>query len=165
MHRQLNNETDAEAEEPEAVLDQVEQRTCPRTCQPRRCRSPADRERGMQPARAAPASSSSAAAPAGWSWPRGWATSSASAAAPVTLIDKTRTHLWKPQLHEIAAGSMDIGAHEVDYLAQAHWHHFRFRVGEMIGLDRERQEVHVAPSSTRRAARSRRGAAFPTTRW
>ena len=49
--------------------------------------------------------------------------------ADVTLIDKNRTHVWKPKLHEIASGSMDLGAHEVDYLAQAHWHHFRFRVG------------------------------------
>jgi NADH dehydrogenase len=65
--------------------------------------------------------------------------------AEVTLIEKTRTHVWKPKLHEIASGSMDMSAHEVDYLAQSHWHHFRFRVGEMVGLDRERREVLVAP--------------------
>jgi len=65
--------------------------------------------------------------------------------AEVTLIDKNRTHVWKPKLHEIASGSMDMSAHEVDYLAQAHWHHFRFRIGEMTGLDRERREVRVAP--------------------
>ena len=64
--------------------------------------------------------------------------------AAVTLIDKTRTHVWKPQLHEIAAGSMDVGRHEVDFLAQAHWHRFRYRVGEMTGLDRDRREVQVA---------------------
>ncbi len=63
----------------------------------------------------------------------------------VTLIDRVRTHIWKPKLHEIAAGSMDMGAHEVDYLAQAHWHHFRYRVGAMVGIDRERREVLVAP--------------------
>ncbi len=40
---------------------------------------------------------------------------------------------------------MDMGSHEVDYLAQSHWHHFRYRVGEMIGLDRERREVIVGP--------------------
>jgi NADH dehydrogenase len=67
--------------------------------------------------------------------------------AAVTLIDKKRTHLWKPLLHEIAAGSMDVGMHELDYLAQAHWHGFRYRVGEMVGLDRERRLVHVAPFS------------------
>ena len=65
--------------------------------------------------------------------------------AEVTLIDKNRTHVWKPKLHEIASGSMDLSAHEVDYLAQAHWHHFRFRIGELTGLDRERREVRVAP--------------------
>ena len=65
--------------------------------------------------------------------------------AEVTLIDKNRTHVWKPKLHEIASGSMDLSAHEVDYLAQAHWHHFRFRIGEMTALDRERREVRVAP--------------------
>ena len=64
--------------------------------------------------------------------------------AEITLVDKNRTHVWKPKLHEIASGSMDMSAHEVDYLAQAHWHHFRFRVGEMTGLDRARREVRVA---------------------
>jgi NADH dehydrogenase len=65
--------------------------------------------------------------------------------AEVTLIDSKRTHIWKPKLHEIAAGSMDIGDHEVAYLAQAHWHGFRFRIGQMTGLDRGAREVHVAP--------------------
>jgi len=65
--------------------------------------------------------------------------------AEITLIDRNRTHVWKPKLHEIAAGSMDMSAHEVSYLAQAHWHHFRWRVGAMVGLDRERREVLVAP--------------------
>ena len=67
--------------------------------------------------------------------------------AAVTLIDKKRTHLWKPLLHEVAAGSMDIGMHELDYLAQAHWHGFRYRVGEMTGLDRQRRLVQVGPFS------------------
>src|SRR5262245_32691579 len=65
--------------------------------------------------------------------------------AAVTLIDKNLTHLWKPLLHEVAAGSMDIGMHELDYLAQAHWHGFRYRVGALNGLDRQRRLVHVAP--------------------
>jgi NADH:quinone reductase (non-electrogenic) len=65
--------------------------------------------------------------------------------ADITLIDKAATHLWKPLLHEIAAGSMDLGHHELDYLAQAHWHHFHYRTGEMVGLDRARREVLVGP--------------------
>lgn len=65
--------------------------------------------------------------------------------AAVTLIDRTKTHVWKPLLHEIAAGSMDPDKHELNYLAQAHWHHFRFRLGNMDGLDRVKKEVYVAP--------------------
>jgi NADH:ubiquinone reductase (H+-translocating) len=65
--------------------------------------------------------------------------------AAVTLIDQARSHVWKPKLHEIAAGSMDIGLHEVSYRAQAHWHGFQFRVGEMTGIDRASRLVHVAP--------------------
>jgi len=65
--------------------------------------------------------------------------------AHVTLIEKKRNHFWKPHLHEIAAGSMDIGVFQTNYLAQAHWHHFRYRIGEMIGLDREQRTVTVAP--------------------
>ena len=65
--------------------------------------------------------------------------------ADVTLIDKAPMHLWKPLLHEIAAGSMDLGHHELDYLAQAHWHHFHYRTGEMVGLNRSKREVLVGP--------------------
>jgi NADH dehydrogenase len=64
--------------------------------------------------------------------------------ARVTLIEKARTHLWKPLLHAVAAGSMDIDEHDLDYLAQAHWHSFRYRLGEMIGLDRKSKQVHLA---------------------
>ena len=66
--------------------------------------------------------------------------------ARVTLIDRVRTHLWKPLLHEFAAGSMDLDHHALDYLAQARWHHFRFQLGEMDGLDRRRKVVQVAPT-------------------
>lgn len=65
--------------------------------------------------------------------------------AEITLIEKARTHFWKPHLHEIAAGSMDLDVHELDYLAQSHWHHFRFRIGEMVGIDRSQRLVHLAP--------------------
>ena len=63
--------------------------------------------------------------------------------AQVTLVEKARSHIWKPLLHEIAAGSMDIGRHELDYLAQAHWHGFQYRFGEMIGLDRAARQVRI----------------------
>jgi NADH:ubiquinone reductase (H+-translocating) len=65
--------------------------------------------------------------------------------ANITLIGKSRTHLWKPLLHEVAAGSMDIAVHEMDFAAQAHWHNFRYHIGELIGLDRKKREVEFAP--------------------
>jgi len=65
--------------------------------------------------------------------------------ADITLIDRNRTHVWKPLLHEIAAGSMNPDKHELEYMAQAHWHHFHFRLGNMDGLDRSKREVSVAP--------------------
>ncbi len=66
--------------------------------------------------------------------------------ALVTLVDQSRTHLWKPLLHQVAAGSMDLNDHELDYLAQARWHHFRFRLGRMQGLDRAARQVSLAPT-------------------
>src|SRR6185437_10262651 len=49
----------------------------------------------------------------------------------VTLIERARTHFWKPHLHELAAGSMDLDVYETDYLAQSHWHSFGYRIGQM----------------------------------
>ena len=63
----------------------------------------------------------------------------------ITLIDKNRTHIWKPKLHEVAAGILDLADQELDYIAQAHWHHFLFRMGELMGIDRKKQEVRIAP--------------------
>ncbi|SDQ96138.1 NADH dehydrogenase [Rhizobiales bacterium GAS191] len=64
--------------------------------------------------------------------------------AEIILVERSRTHLWKPLLHAVAAGSMDPSEHQLNYLAQAHWHHFRYQYGEMIGLDRAGKRVHLA---------------------
>jgi NADH:ubiquinone reductase (H+-translocating) len=61
----------------------------------------------------------------------------------IILVERSRTHLWKPLLHAVAAGSMDPSEHQLNYLAQAHWHHFRYQFGEMIGLDRVGKRVHL----------------------
>jgi NADH dehydrogenase len=66
--------------------------------------------------------------------------------AHVTLVDRARTHIWKPLLHEVAAGSLDVGHHAVDYLHHAHEHHFRYRIGEMTGLDRAAKTIQLAAS-------------------
>ncbi len=66
--------------------------------------------------------------------------------ADVTLIDSERTHVWKPLLHQLAAGSFDTHAEEIEYLAQAHAHGFRFRLGALTAVDRRSRTVHLAPS-------------------
>lgn len=65
--------------------------------------------------------------------------------AEITLIDRNTTHLWKPLLHEIAVGTMDEDVDAVSYRGHANAHHFFFRVGTMIDLDREKREVVLAP--------------------
>jgi NADH dehydrogenase len=62
----------------------------------------------------------------------------------VTLVDALATHVWKPLLHEVAAGRMDADAHDVDYPALAYQCGFTFRQGRMTGLDRARRVVTVA---------------------
>jgi NADH dehydrogenase len=61
----------------------------------------------------------------------------------VTLVDVLSTHVWKPLLHEVAAGRMDASAHGADYPALAQLRHFKFRQGRMIGLDRAQSRITV----------------------
>jgi NADH dehydrogenase len=64
--------------------------------------------------------------------------------AQVVLVDRVATHIWKPLLHEVAAGSMDANVHQLQYAAQARWHHFEFQQGSLIGLDRASKEITVS---------------------
>lgn len=66
--------------------------------------------------------------------------------AQITLVDRSRSHIWKPLLHEIAAGSMNPAKEELNYLAQARWHGFRFCLGSMDGLNRSEKVIDVAPT-------------------
>ena len=66
--------------------------------------------------------------------------------AQITLIDTARTHIWKPLLHQLAAGTFDTHAEEIEYLAQARWNHFEFRLGNLTGIDRQRKTVQLSAS-------------------
>ena len=65
--------------------------------------------------------------------------------ARVVLVDAARTHVWKPLLHEVAAGTLDSHEDELEYLAQAHRNHFQFQLGEVDGIDRDRGTISIAP--------------------
>ncbi len=66
--------------------------------------------------------------------------------AHVTLVDSNLTHLWKPLLHEVAAGTLNSHEDELDYLPLAQWRHLHFRLGTMDGLDRENKTIPLAPT-------------------
>src|SRR5690554_2067728 len=65
--------------------------------------------------------------------------------ARVVLVDAHLTHIWKPLYHEVASGSLDSAAHEVNFRAHAKRHHFEFSLGCLTDIDRERKEVILAP--------------------
>ncbi|MBB5357102.1 NADH dehydrogenase [Rhodanobacter sp. ANJX3] len=52
----------------------------------------------------------------------------------VTLVDCATHHLWKPRLHEVAAGLLGAGEDETSYLALGRANHFQFRLGALVGL-------------------------------
>lgn len=64
--------------------------------------------------------------------------------AKVTLVDANLTHIWKPLLHEVAAGSLNSSEDELNYVAQAKWNHFEFQLGRMTGLDRTEQRITLS---------------------
>ena len=66
--------------------------------------------------------------------------------ASITLVDKSRIHVWKPLLHEVASGSLDSETDSLELIAHARRRHYRYRIGAMVGLDRAKRQVHVAPS-------------------
>ncbi len=66
--------------------------------------------------------------------------------ASVTLVERGLSHLWKPLLHQAAAGTLGPDEQALSYVAQSARHHFSFRLGAMDGLDRTRRLVHVAPT-------------------
>jgi hypothetical protein len=64
--------------------------------------------------------------------------------AEISLVDCSQIHIWKPLLHEVAAGTIDSHDDELSYLAQARANHFRFVLGRMNGLDREGKQIKIA---------------------
>ena len=61
----------------------------------------------------------------------------------VTLIDAALFHIWKPSLHEVAAGTLDIHQEGLSYQMLAHDNRFAFVYGPLIALDQAAKEVIV----------------------
>lgn len=63
----------------------------------------------------------------------------------ITLVEQYRTHIWKPLLHEVAAGSLDANLDEVGYRSHCHRWGYRFFLGSIEGIERAARQVIVAP--------------------
>ena len=61
----------------------------------------------------------------------------------VFLVDRKLFHIWKPTLHEVAAGTIDVHQEGLSYLMLAHDNGFSFVYGPLLALDRERQQITV----------------------
>ncbi len=63
----------------------------------------------------------------------------------VILVDRNRTHVWKPLLHEVAAGALDPNQDEVGYGGHAARWGYRFFQGALARIDRKRKVITTAP--------------------
>jgi NADH dehydrogenase len=63
----------------------------------------------------------------------------------IILIDRNLTHIWKPLLHEVAAGSLDANLDEVGYGGHAVRWGYRFFNGSIESIDRTGQTITTAP--------------------
>ncbi|HWA01781.1 MAG TPA: NAD(P)/FAD-dependent oxidoreductase [Caulobacterales bacterium] len=63
----------------------------------------------------------------------------------IILVERGRTHVWKPLLHEVAAGALDANLDEVGYRSHGYRWGYRFYFGTMEGIDRENRQVIIAP--------------------
>lgn len=59
----------------------------------------------------------------------------------VLLIDRAPTHIWKPTLHEVAAGTMDAHSEGLSYPILARRNGFSFALGELRGVDAQARHI------------------------
>jgi NADH dehydrogenase len=65
--------------------------------------------------------------------------------AHVTLIDCVESHVWKPLLHEVATGALDVGIDAISYRGHALVNGYHFQQGSLVDIDREARQVVLAP--------------------
>ena len=72
----------------------------------------------------------------------------------IILVEHNRTHVWKPLLHEVAAGSLDANLDEVGYRSHCHRWGYRFFSARSAGIDRDGAAGDRSPRSSTRTAAS-----------
>jgi NADH dehydrogenase len=62
----------------------------------------------------------------------------------VLLVDRSAFHIWKPTLHEVAAGTLDVHQEGLSYMVLARRNHFSFALGELSGLDGAQRHITLS---------------------
>lgn len=62
----------------------------------------------------------------------------------VMLVDSRLTHIWKPSLHEVAAGTLDLHQEGLSYQMLAHDNGFTFVYGAFSALDAPERRLTVS---------------------
>lgn len=65
--------------------------------------------------------------------------------AKITLVDQNLTHIWKPLLHEIAAGSLNPHEEQTNYFAHAKKHHYEFVLGTLTAVNKDKKIIDLIP--------------------
>ncbi|SHH87159.1 NAD(P)/FAD-dependent oxidoreductase [Pollutimonas bauzanensis] len=63
----------------------------------------------------------------------------------VYLVDKAGDHIWKPSLHEVAAGTLDIHREGLSYFMLAKDKGYTFIFGEVTHVDRDARLIQLKP--------------------
>ena len=63
----------------------------------------------------------------------------------VLLIDRSSFHIWKPSLHEVAAGTLDAHQEGLSYSILGRSNHFSFMLGELDGFDPVAKRLTLKP--------------------
>lgn len=64
--------------------------------------------------------------------------------ADITLVDENLTHIWKPSLHEFAAGTKGP-EEEISFLEHSNRNGYKYRLGRFAGIDYQERWVMLDP--------------------
>lgn len=62
----------------------------------------------------------------------------------VLLVDRSHFHIWKPTLHEVAAGTLNPQQEGLSYSILSRNNHFSFMLGELVAFDPEGKKLTLA---------------------
>ncbi|WMC20275.1 MAG: FAD-dependent oxidoreductase [Enterobacteriaceae bacterium PSpyr] len=59
----------------------------------------------------------------------------------ITLIDKNSYHIWKPILHEISSGYLDVNTNAINFYDHAYNNNYNFKLGCLININKYKKKI------------------------